>query len=104
MIFSVVFNDDFQNPALAFVSDEMVTDFSALKRGHPLILEIPELLLRGNNYSISLFASYGDTSVDAVCDNISHASTVNVLPSDFYGSGKTTRSGHYGINKANYSA
>ncbi|MBL0314862.1 MAG: ATP-binding cassette domain-containing protein [Flavobacteriales bacterium] len=104
MIFSVVFNDDFQNPALAFVSDEMVTDFSALKRGHPLILEIPELLLRGNNYSISLFASYGDTSVDAVCDNISHATTVNVLPSDFYGSGKTTRSGHYGINKANYSA
>jgi lipopolysaccharide transport system ATP-binding protein len=104
MIFSVVFNDDFQNPAMAFVSDEMNSDFSALKKGKSLVLEIPELLLRGNNYSLSLFASYVDTSADAVCDSISNASSVNVLPSDFYQSGKTTRAGFYGISRATYSA
>ena len=104
MIFSVVFNDDFQNPAMAFVSDEMNSDFSALKRGKSLVLEIPELLLRANNYSLSLFASYADTSADAVCDSISNASSVNILPSDFYHSGKTTRAGYYGISKATYSA
>lgn len=104
MIFSVVFNDDFQNPAMSFISDEMNADLSSLRNGKKIILEIPELLLRGNNYSLSLFASYADTSADAVCDNISNAASVNVLPSDFYNSGKTTRSGYYGITKGTYSA
>jgi lipopolysaccharide transport system ATP-binding protein len=104
MIFSVVFNDDFQNPAMSFISDEMNADLSSLRNGKKIILEIPELLLRGNNYSLSLFASYADTSADAVCDNISNAASVNVLPSDFYNSGKTTRTGFYGITKGTYSA
>lgn len=102
LILSVTFTDEFQNMALAFISDEMGSDFSKLRHGSSIHLEIPELLLRGNNYSVSLFASHSDTSEDCVCDRIVNTTSVTVLSSDFYKSGKTTRPGFYGILRGEY--
>lgn len=102
LLISVAFFDEFQNIVLAFVSDEMGTNLSFLKNNGTLVLQIPELLLRGNRYSIRLFASYNGSFADSVCDNIENAAQITVISSDFWNSGQTIRPGNYSVIKGGY--
>ena len=102
LLISVTFMDEFQNLSLAFVSDEMGADFSFLKGKQTLTLHIPELLLRGNAYSIRLFASHHGTSEESICDNIENAAKLNVISSDLWNSGQTLRKGNYAVIKGTY--
>ncbi len=102
LILSVAFTDDYLNPVLAFVSDEMGCDFSFLKGKNEIRLHIPQLLLRGNRYGIKLFVAYGDTMSSNILDSIETAVYFTVLSSDFYKSGKTIRDGNYGVQPAVY--
>lgn len=102
MMISVAFMDELQNIVLAFVSDEMGTNFSFLASNGTLTLDIPEFLLRGNQYSIRLFASYNGSLAENVCDNIENAARLNVISSDYFGSGQTIRPGNYSILKGGY--
>jgi len=56
-----------------------------------LTLSIPELLLRGGTYHFWLFSSYNTTMEEDFCDVIEFAKTIQILPSDYWTSGKINR-------------
>ena len=67
-----------------------------------IFLKIPELLLRSENYSIRLFASLNTTGAENILDSIEYAANIQVLPGDFWKSGKQNRSGSYGLMDGKY--
>ena len=54
-------------------------------------LEIPKLMLRGGAYRFWLFSSYETTGTNDFCDVIDSVADLNVLPADYWKSGKTNR-------------
>lgn len=102
LLISIAFFDEFQNIVLAFVSDEMGTNFSFLKNNGTLNLGVPEFLLRGGRYSVRLFASNNGTLEECICDNIENATRLTVISSDFWKSGQTIRPGNYAVLKGEY--
>ena len=78
MIIGLSFKDDFYNPILTFLSDEMGISFKG-NNENCIILEIPKLMLRPTNYIIGLFASYQTTQPQDFCDTIDNAVIVSVI-------------------------
>jgi lipopolysaccharide transport system ATP-binding protein len=101
LIISVAFVDDYNNIVLAFVSDEMGQVFIDT-HSKKYNLKIPQLMLRGHNYNIRLFASCKGTSESSVCDLIESAASLQVLSYDFWHTGKLAREGAYAINNGTY--
>ncbi len=97
IIISVTFMDGFGNIKASFVSDEMGVKFEEIENDGTIFLKIPKLLLRAENYSIKLFASINGTGAENILDSIESASTIQVLPGDFWKSGKQNRAGSYGL-------
>jgi lipopolysaccharide transport system ATP-binding protein len=54
-------------------------------------LKIPQLMLRGGSYRFWLFSSYHTTRKEDFCDVIDHVKLIEVLPSDYWNSGKINR-------------
>lgn len=96
-IFSISFNDGFGNTKASFVNDEMGIRFSNLDKSGSVFLKIPRLLLRSDSYSIRLFASLNGTGQENILDCIDNAVNIQVLPGDFWKSGRQNRSGSYGL-------
>lgn len=103
VIISISFKDNFENTAAIFVSDEMGIKFENLDECGNLYLKIPRLLLRGDSYFIGLFASLDNTRTESVLDKIERAADLQVLPGDFWNTGRLNRSGNFGIMEGVFS-
>lgn len=102
-VLSLVFWDKQENRVLAFTSDEMDCNFSRLNSLNKLTLFIPSFSLRGGIYDIKLIASEGGTKMEDMLDNISCASTLTVLPGDFWNVGKPNREASMAILDGTFS-
>jgi len=67
-----------------------------------LTLSIPELLLRGGTYHFWLFSSYNTTVEEDFCDVIEFAKTIQILPSDYWTSGKINRTNAIALLNGNF--
>ncbi|MBO2544282.1 ABC transporter ATP-binding protein [Salegentibacter sp. BDJ18] len=82
---------DNQDNLICFWSfDEMGFTFN--ENSCSIILNITKFMLRGGNYRIWLFSSYSNTAPENFCDVIDYVKSINVTPSDYFGSGKQNRS------------
>lgn len=86
----------------SFFSDEMGIDFTTFENKDYIDLVIPQFNLRGGMYDLSFQLSLGSTRVEDFIDVIEKAIDVDVLPGDFWKSGKLNRTGNYAILNANY--
>lgn len=94
------FNDMEQVRIVSFLSDEMGSMFNALNPNSTFLeMVIPSLDLRGGSYVISFQVNVGTTSLIDLVDKIENAAEINVLPGDFWKSGKINRAGHYPLLK-----
>lgn len=91
------FMDGYENTKASFVTDEMGVKFDNIENKGSVFLEIPQLLLRADNYSIKLFASLNGTQAENILDSIENALSIQVLPGDYWKSGKVNRAGSYGL-------
>jgi lipopolysaccharide transport system ATP-binding protein len=93
---------DRNNELIAFFSfDEM--GFHLNNTSNRLMLNIPHLALRPENYSIWLFASYNSTAPVDFCDVIDDAESITILPVDFWIPGKMIRSRNTAFFKGEFS-
>ena len=97
LIISVAFMDGYGNVKTIFVTDEMGVRFENMEKAGSVFLKIPELLLRADNYSIKLFAGLDGTGTENVLDSVENAVNIQVLPGDFWKTGKQNRAGSYGL-------
>lgn len=84
--------DKDENRILGFVSDEMGTIFHEFGRTGKITLDLPQLALRGGNYTVKLVASEGGTQMEHMLDNIANAFSLTILPGDFWKVGSPNRS------------
>ncbi|MBL8007671.1 MAG: ABC transporter ATP-binding protein [Ignavibacteria bacterium] len=97
LIIALSFLDGYGNIKASFITDEMGVRFLNLKENGSIYLKIPNLMLRADNYSIRLFASLNDTSAENILDSIENAVNIQILPGDYWKTGKQNRSGSYGL-------
>lgn len=96
-------NDLEENRVLSFLSDEMGTNFSQMDPEKKFIdIEIPSLNLRSNNYILSFQINLGSTSQKDLIDKLEKAIEIDILPGDFWKSGKLNRNGNYSLIKGEY--
>lgn len=102
IIFALNLRNSFDEEVAFFVSDEMGIKFDGVNSIEgTFILEIPSLLLRGGRYYIRILAMENDTNPENFLDSIERAKILEVLPTDYYDSGKTLREGTYAHLEAN---
>lgn len=97
LIIALSFLDGYGNIKASFITDEMGVRFENLKEKGSIYLKIPNLMLRADNYSIRLFASLNDTSAENILDSIENAVNIQILPGDYWKTGKQNRAGSYGL-------
>lgn len=94
VILAIGIRDDFEEEVAYFVTDEMGIRFASITGDEgSFVLEIPKLMLRGGRYQIRLLAMDGDTNPENFLDCIDSAKYLDVLPSDYWNSGKVLREG-----------
>ncbi|MEO0404849.1 MAG: ABC transporter ATP-binding protein [Bacteroidota bacterium] len=91
VILGFSFCDQYDQMIASYISDEMGYLMHELKANGTIELKLDRLLLRGGEYRIRLFSSYGSTGKSDLLDVIEGAMSFTVIPSDFWGNGKTTR-------------
>jgi lipopolysaccharide transport system ATP-binding protein len=101
MIVACGFSDTYENTMIVWVSDEMKQDFEFIN-GNNFALEIPHFNLRPNTYQFGYQISYRDTAPQSFCDVLRSACSINVLASDFFGSGRNIRQGTSLLLKADF--
>lgn len=99
---SLIIRDDLEQNVLAFSSDEMNAKFSNFNNSGRIQLHIPNLYLRGENYSIRLLAFEGSTAMSDALDIVDRASMISVLPGDLWNSGKVNRKGFSSVLPGSY--
>ncbi len=87
---------------VCFLSSEMGNRFDSLNDVDELILDIPNLFLRGGEYQISLIARIGSGKSVVLLDSINHASALSVLPGDLWGVGVPNFVGRLAIFPARF--
>lgn len=95
IILAISVYDEYQEVVTSLISDELGIKLAEIKEKGEIIFEIPRLTLRGGRYFLRLFASYKDTSESNFLDNIYNAYVLDVLPGDFWSSGKINRPGSH---------
>ena len=75
--------DPYGTLAMQWASDEMIHDFSNIVNGS-FFLEIPEINMRPNAYSLYVQLSLGSTAPEDFCDAIHSAFILNVINDYFY--------------------
>lgn len=83
--------DEYENKIVAFLSDEMVSDFRFLYERDYIDLVIPNLYVRGSVYGISVQVCHGSTKSEDNVDVIENAMKVTVLEGDIFNVGKSNR-------------
>lgn len=103
MIVSCALLDTFGTPAISWVSDEIVHDFSKIKDGM-FSLVIPSLTLRPNIYNLKFQVSLNTTDTKDFCDVMNGALQLTVLNDDFFSKGVNLKPnrGHAAVVLANF--
>ena len=83
LIVGCLLNDPYGTLAMQWASDEMIHDFSNINNGS-FFLEIPELNMRPNAYSMYVQLSLGTTAPEDFCDAIHSALILNVTNDCFF--------------------
>ncbi len=83
LIVGCLLYDPYGTLAMQWASDEMVHDFSNITNGS-FFLEIPELNMRPNAYSMYVQLSLGTTAPKDFCDAIHSAVILNIMTDDFF--------------------
>jgi lipopolysaccharide transport system ATP-binding protein len=96
------FIDQNENICLSFLSDEMNTNFLFLEKSNIFTLEIPNLYLRAEKYSIRVFLSEIDFSEKNFLDVIENVKFLEVLQGYIWKNGKLNRKGNSAILPANF--
>ena len=86
MIIALSISDQYGDPVILWVSDEMPHNFSNLKNGI-ITLTIPHLNLRPNIYSLGFQISLDNTDRANFCDLMSHAFQIPIISDYFYEKG-----------------
>ena len=103
LFIGIGFNDADENRITSFLSDEMGTNFESLNPESEVVeIIIPRFDLRSSNYILSFQLNLGSTATNDLLDKIENAIEINVLPGDFWKSGKLNRSGNYGLMEAKF--
>lgn len=84
LIVGCLLYDPYGTLAMQWASDEMVHDFSSTTSSGSFYLEIPELNMRPNAYSMYVQLSLGTTAIEDFCDAIHSAIILNVMNDAFY--------------------
>lgn len=95
IIFAITLYDQYEEVVSLLISDEMGVRLPNLGKIGDITFKIPKLTLRGGRYHLRIFASYIDTSEANFLDNVYNAYILDVLPGDFWESGKLNRSGSH---------
>jgi lipopolysaccharide transport system ATP-binding protein len=98
----IALRDQEETRVASFFSDEMGTDFTKFQDKDYIDLVVPQFNLRGGMYDLSFQLSLSSTRVDDFIDGIEKAIDVDVLPGDFWKSGKLNRLGNYAILPSNF--
>lgn len=98
----IALRDQDETPVVSFFSDEMGSDFTKFKDKNFIDLEIPKFNLRGGIYDLSFQLSLGSTGVQDFIDGIEKAADIDVLPGDFWETGKINRIGSYALIEGIY--
>jgi lipopolysaccharide transport system ATP-binding protein len=93
----IALRDQEETRVASFFSDEMGVDFTKFQDKDYIDLVIPQFNLRGAMYDVTFQLSLGSTSIDDFIDFVEKAITIDVLPGDFWKSGKSNRLGNYVI-------
>lgn len=103
-LLSVVFYDSTEQIVTLFPSDEVPNNiqFPFENKNGVLDLHIPQLLLRPQEYDISIYSFLGGTAGENYVDTVKNAFSLTVLASDFYKTGKLVRNGNYSLMQAKY--
>lgn len=97
LFFGLAILDNHEQKVATFLSDEMDTDMSNLINADYLIIEVPQLLLRGGNYNVTLHLGEGSTNESDFVDYVENAAKLEVLKGDFWNKGRANREGEYAI-------
>lgn len=84
-----------------FRSDEVSPNLS-IKSNKIIELNIPKLSLRPGQFQASLRLAMNSFNEEDMCDYIDNCISFEVISSDFFNSGKTIKSGHYGVITGNF--
>ena len=98
----IALRDQEETRVASFFSDEMGTDFTKFKDKEYIDLVIPQFNLRGGMYDVTLQISNGSTRTEDFVDYLEKALDIDVLPGDFWNSGKLNRLGNYALIQATY--
>lgn len=98
----VALRDQEETRVASFFSDEMGTDFTKFEDKDYIDLVIPQFNLRGGMYDVTLQICNGSTKVEDFVDYLEKALDIDVLPGDFWNSGKLNRLGNYALIQATY--
>ena len=98
----IAIRDQEETRIVSFFSDEMGTDFNAFEDKDFIDLIVPNFNLRAGLYDVTVHISNGTTRVDDFIDYIEKAFDIDVLPGDFWNSGKLNRPGNYALLNAEY--
>jgi lipopolysaccharide transport system ATP-binding protein len=95
VILAITFYSQYEEVVSLMISDEMGVKLSKLEKEGAIIFKIPRLTLRGGRYHVRIMATYMDTAESSFLDNMYNAYELNVLPGDFWNSGRINRSGSH---------
>lgn len=98
----IALRDQEETRVASFFSDEMGTDFSKFEDKDYIDLVVPQFNLRGGIYDVTIQISNGSTRVIDFIDYLEKAFDIDVLPGDFWNSGKLNRAGNYTLLQAEY--
>jgi lipopolysaccharide transport system ATP-binding protein len=88
IISSVEIRNTNDQAVVSWSTDEMGVK---LNKNGKIHLNIPKLMLRGGIYSLRLIATYKTTRIEDFCDVINNVKQINILPADYWNTGKTNR-------------
>ncbi len=98
LIFSILFRDNGGNTVLQFVTDEMEVTIEKIDLKGKVIIKIPNIWLRGNNYNLAIRLNKdGITGQKFVVDEINNATVLRVIEGDIWNIGRSNRPGAFAV-------
>lgn len=98
LFIGVNFKDEHQQVVLAYLSDEMGSDFTSLATTDKVVLNIPHFNLRAGTYFVRVQVQVGSGAEPSTFfDIIEKAASIQILPGKIWEAGKLNRPGKYAV-------